>query len=120
MILSNINIIITSSASSDSNTTSISRGSNFDEAWASTKIWADDEQLKDVAIGDIDPNHDGNEIVVGGDSQRVTMLNGEEYYWNAKRIWYDDWFTNAVEIGDIDPDNEGDWENVWITSTTLQ
>jgi hypothetical protein len=59
MILSNINIIITSSASSDSNPTSISRGSNFDEIWASAKIWADDEQLKDVAVGDIDPNHDG-------------------------------------------------------------
>jgi hypothetical protein len=76
--------------------------------WSSTKIWADQEQLKTVAIGDIDPTNDGNEIVVGGDSQRITMLKGEEVYWGSKMIWYDNWYTNAIEIGDIDPKHEGD------------
>jgi hypothetical protein len=76
--------------------------------WSSTKIWADQEQLKTVAIGDIDPTHDGNELVVGGDSQRITMLKGEEVYWDSKMIWYDNWYTNAITIGDIDPEREGD------------
>jgi hypothetical protein len=96
------------SATTGKSPTSETRGVLSDNAWASTKIWADDEQLKDVALGDIDPTHAGNEIVVGGDSQSVTMLNGEEQYWKAKRIWYDDWYTNAVEIGDIDPQRDGE------------
>ncbi len=107
IILSNVIVFNVNSATSQP-PNSGSRGVIPDDAWASTKIWADDEQLKDVAIGDIDPTHDGNEIVVGGDSQRVTMLNGEEHYWKAKRIWYDDWYTNAVEIGDIDPQRDGE------------
>ena len=76
--------------------------------WTGTKIWADNEQLKTVAIGDIDPTHDGNELVVGGDSQRITMLKGGEYYWQSKMIWYDEWYTNSIDIGDIDPAHDGD------------
>ena len=110
LILSSFILILNTGLATDdhTNSNSISTRAALSGEWTSTKIWADSEQLKTAAVGDIDPTHEGNELVVGGDSQRITMLTGSEFYWQSKMIWYDEWYTNAIDIGDIDPEHEGD------------
>jgi hypothetical protein len=45
-------------------------------AWNTPTIWEDSQALVDVVVADIDPNEDGEELVVGGYSRNVTVL-----YW---------------------------------------
>jgi len=95
-------------------TMDFSRGDVFSE---SNGLWAADlvynaEVGMDAAIGDTNPDHAGNEIVVvtemGPAYEILPPADGGPGLWPKRKIWDDDYNAGwVVKIGDIEPDNPG-------------
>jgi len=79
-----------------------------DPLWASLQLWGDTKPLYSAAIGDVDPFTEGNELVVGGESNRLTVISGHERSWSASTVFTDEWYIHAIEVGDVDKDHPGD------------
>jgi hypothetical protein len=60
-----------------------------------------------MAVGDLDPNHPGDEIVLGDESHRVVMISGESGHWSATTLFVSPWSIDYVGIGDLDATNPG-------------
>jgi uncharacterized membrane protein len=75
--------------------------------WVSTKMWSDTELIYDAEVGDVWPGHEGNEVVVCGESNWVTMVHGHEDTWESVPLFKEDWYATNVAIGDADADEPG-------------
>ncbi len=75
--------------------------------WHTFGLWADAEELTAVAVGDVDGSHPGDEVVVGGDSNKVTVMSGFGKTWAAETIFEDSWYITSLAIGDVYPHHIG-------------
>ena len=90
-------------------------------AWEAQRLWTDTEELYALAVGDVDLSHPGDEIVVGGNSNKVTVLYGFGNSWVEETIFKDSWYVTSLAIGDVYPNNPGNEIVVvgWSTYVTL-
>jgi hypothetical protein len=98
---------------------SSSRGRVSD--WDVKGLWNDKEELNAIAIGDVDHTHPGDEVVVAGNSNLVTVLSGFGNNWNSTMVYEDDWLITAVAIGDVYPRHPGNEIVIvgWSTYVTM-
>ena len=77
-------------------------------SWDVETVWQDVDSLLDAAIGDADPDTDGNEIVVVGLSWRATMLHkSASGVWNITELWKAPGGLEGIDIGEFDPSHAG-------------
>jgi hypothetical protein len=91
------------------------------DTWTMRGLWTDNEELNAVAVGDVDHTHHGDEIVVAGNSNKVTVVYGFGSIWVAEEVYTDDWWITAVAIGDVYPAHPGNEIVIvgWSTKVTL-
>jgi hypothetical protein len=88
--------------------------------WNTMQLWTDSAELNTVAIGDVDTSHPGDEVVVAGNSNKVTVISGFGTSWAAETVYIDDWVIASVAIGDVYPPHPGNeivivgW-STWVT-----
>ncbi len=89
--------------------------------WEALNLWNDNEELNAVAVGDVDKSHNGDEIVVAGESNTVTVIYGFGSSWVAETIFKDSWYVTAIAIGDVYPLHPGNEIVVvgWSTYVTM-
>jgi hypothetical protein len=94
--------------------------------WIAQGLWTDKEEINDIAIGDVDSSHPGDEIVVGGNADKgrkgkVLVIYGFGSSWVKERIFLDDWQVYGVAIGDVYPKHPGNEIVVvgWSNKVTL-
>ena len=80
--------------------------------WETLELWADADEFFTVAVGDVDHEHPGDEIVVAGDSapekpSKVTVVYGFGNTWVAETIFNETWWVHDIEIGDVYPPHPG-------------
>ncbi len=75
--------------------------------WHAREIFRDDHMLHGVAIGDVVPEHAGNEVVVCGFSHRVTLLRSTGEAWAPETIYVANDRLKIVQIGDVLPERPG-------------
>lgn len=80
--------------------------------WETLKLWDDADEFFTVAVGDVDHEHPGDEIVVAGDSapekpSKVTVVYGFGNTWVAETIFNENWWVHDIEIGDVYPPHPG-------------
>jgi len=76
--------------------------------WTATRIHTDSLMIHGVAIGDIDPDHPGNEIVTGGFDHNMTLIWGSGSSWQYERMMTAEHKIRTVVIGDVDGDGAGE------------
>jgi hypothetical protein len=76
--------------------------------WDSELIFNNPEMLHGVAIGDIDPRTDGDEVVVVGFAYRATLLKKVNHTWISELMWQDNNNVRKAVIDDFDSEHEGD------------
>ena len=92
--------------------------------WTNLNLWNDNKELFTIAVGDVDLTHPGDEIVVGGESNKLTVVYGFGDTWVAETAYkpkVDDWVITSIAIGDVYPRHPGN-EIVmvgWSTYVTL-
>ncbi len=75
--------------------------------WQSLNLWNDNKELYAVAVGDVDETHPGDEIVVAGESNKVTVVYGYGNSWVAETAYEDEWYITSIAIGDVYPHHSG-------------
>lgn len=75
--------------------------------WSGRTMAIDEDVINDIAVGDIDPDFEGDETIVVGRSEKVTLITGSYNCWNTQTIYTDTWEITAVAIGDVDPAHPG-------------
>ncbi|MFH1102106.1 MAG: hypothetical protein V1726_08760 [Methanobacteriota archaeon] len=71
------------------------------------QIWKDTASIRCIAVGDVDQNHPGDEIVLGDDLHRVMMIFREGNRWNVITLLESPWFIHSIGIADLDTTNPG-------------
>jgi hypothetical protein len=69
-----------------------------------------DSMLHGAAVGDLDPKHDGNEVVVmsfGYDAKMLTWEGPKATDWQATQMWHAEGKVRKGVIDDIDPSHPG-------------
>ncbi|WP_455392149.1 COG1470 family protein [[Eubacterium] cellulosolvens] len=118
-----MNILCNSALAYDDNTHNDGGTSSRDSilSWSAMGLWTDSEELFAVAVGDVDATHPGEEIVVGGNSNKVTVVYGFGNSWVIETAFVDSWYITSIAIGDVYPHHPGN-EIVlvgWSTYVTL-
>jgi hypothetical protein len=77
--------------------------------WTTTHMWHGEGKVRKGIIDDVDPTHDGNELVVVDKSGNCTMLMGSGTTWNATTLWTDPGTPGLarIAVGDADPTYSG-------------
>ena len=85
--------------------------------WGAGDNWNDevifnntDSMLHGAAVGDLDPNHDGAELVVmsfGFDVKMITWTGPEVTDWNSALMWHGEGKVRKGLIDDFDPNHDG-------------
>ena len=78
--------------------------------WSTLKMWNDNKVLNVVEVGDVDHTHPGDEVVVGGESNKLTVIYGFGETWVTETAYVpkeDDWIITSIAIGDIYPHHPG-------------
>jgi hypothetical protein len=79
-------------------------------SWSTLKMWNDNKILNVVEVGDVDHTHPGSEIVVGGESNKLTVIYGFGDIWVEETAYVpkpDDWIITSIAIGDVYPHHPG-------------
>lgn len=95
----------------DNGQLTIIRKNSTGPGWTYEKVWKDGGNgtfypyLDTVLLGEVDPGHSGNEIVVTGGSRYITEVyyNTTSSNWTTKRLWRDQKAPVQLGIGDFDP-----------------
>ncbi len=77
------------------------------DSWRSETIFRDNRMLHGVSVGDVCPDHAGNEIVVCGFNHRVTVLHLEQGKWQAEVIYVGDQRMKITAIADVIEEHAG-------------
>ncbi len=72
-----------------------------------TRLWEDTGPINALVVGDVDSTHQGSEIVCGGDSGQVTLIEGSGNNWLASPIQNFQSSIRFLGVGDLDPLHEG-------------
>jgi hypothetical protein len=75
--------------------------------WDTKVIFTNTMMLHGVAIGDIDPRNDGDEVVVVGFAYRATLLKKVNHTWVSELMWQDNNNVRKAVIDEFDSDHEG-------------
>jgi len=70
----------------------------------------EDSMLHGLAVGDIDPNHPGNEVIVmsfGFDAKMLIWDGPKATDWNVTQMWHAEGKVRKGVIDDIDPNHPG-------------
>jgi hypothetical protein len=89
--------------------------------WQALNLWNDNRELYAVAVGDVDHTHPGDEVVVAGESNKVTVVYGFGNTWVAETVFRDNWYVTSIAIGDIYPLHPGNEIVIvgWSTYVTM-
>jgi hypothetical protein len=68
-------------------------------------IFQDDDQLRGIAIADVYPLSEGNEIVTFGYSKKVVVLCEKNGKWNSIVAWTDVDRAHSLACGEFDNSN---------------
>ncbi|MCK5562257.1 MAG: hypothetical protein KAJ51_16780, partial [Thermoplasmata archaeon] len=84
-------------------------------------LWNDIKELNTIAVGDVDNTHPGDEIVVAGNSNKVTVVYGFGHNWITETVFTDSWYITSIAIGDVYPLHPGNEIVIvgWSTYVTL-
>lgn len=87
----------------------IVQGAVFGEAteWTSRVILSTEEALGGAAIGDVDPDSPGNEVVAVSATGNVWIAKWRGEGWSAKSVKAADGELIMCAIGDVEPDSAG-------------
>jgi len=79
-----------------------------DGLWQAREIYRAERMLHGAAVGDLDPDREGQEIIVMGFNGEVTMLTPTESGdWEIEELWRADGKARKGVIDDFDPDHPG-------------
>jgi hypothetical protein len=70
-------------------------------------IFTDSDKIRGVGVADVDPTHRGNEVLVFGYSNNVTMLTESSGTWKSRVIFTDAGRSHDLAVGEADPDHDG-------------
>jgi hypothetical protein len=94
-----------------------------DGYWISSRIWNGIPYFRGVAIGDVDLNHAGNEVIIKNWTAKygipyywysnITMLSYNGAFWEETVLWgsldnQESLPSGSIAIGDVDPIHIGD------------
>jgi hypothetical protein len=57
------------------------------DEWTVTHMWHAEGKVRKGLIDNLDPNHEGNELVVVDKSGNCTMISGSGSNWEATTLW---------------------------------
>ncbi len=76
--------------------------------WEDVRIWGQYGRMKDCLVHDVDPRFDGPEVLVAGESEKVSVITGQGVSYTGEDVFDDTWFIESFAVGDIHPDYAGD------------
>ncbi len=94
---------------------------NPNGSWKNYRLWDEKKDLNDVVVGDVDSSYPGDEIVVGGESEKVFVLYDLGNTFFKEMVFKDHWYITAIAIGDVYPKHQGNEIVVvgWSTNVTM-
>jgi len=78
--------------------------------WVGKVIFTDVDKIRGVAVGDLDPNHPGNEVASYGYSARLNMLTPDKNKpgeWKARLLFKDVARGHDLAVGEFDSQHDG-------------